>query len=363
MKIFLAFLLLTFLFFFKIFSVQASATSNPVAVEEDPYYSFGIISNELGGGDLVSQFMLPYIMEQELENADKGEPKSQYIVAVMYGKGVGLGKNLEISKKWHSKALKQGFIYDPFDLNTITKRLKRPTKLEATKSQIAIKGFKIGQKKVDVSGRWAELSIEPLVCESIGANKDGYPWEKCIFGVKDRKLDLFPEDGGEPIVPLIKTPEDKSLTIGLIPLQRAEFTFRGETLVKATFKLVNSKTLYNPNWNMPALKFVYDSCPRVDLCAQYEKQFSKVTDIKVKADDKYEPSLDYEKCGTRHITWITKQETMTCWGKDRDWAGRDDLFLYSEPKFKEPGTMTVKELNELVERQEREKEQQKINDL
>lgn len=335
-------------------------TSNAVAdAEENPYYSFGIISNELGGGDLVSEFMLPYIMEEELNKAAKGDAKSQYTVAVMYGKGVGFEQNLKISKKWHSKAIKQGFVYDPFDLNNITKKLKNTKKLEASKSRMSIKGFKIGQKKVDVSSRWSELSIEPLACESIGADKEGYPWEKCIFGIEDYELDLFPLDGSEPVVPLIKTPEDKPLTVGLIPLQRVEFNFRGDTLVDAAFKLVNAKTLYDPNSNI----YRYDSCPKVDLCAQYEKQFSSVKGIKVKADDKSQPSRSYEKCGKRHITWVTNQEQMICWGKALDLLGRNDLFLYSKPRFKKPGTITVKEWNELQEAKRKKEQQQKINDL
>lgn len=351
------------LFFLKAFSVQASAASNPETAEEHPYYSFGIISNELGGGDLVSQFMLPNIMEEELEKAEKGDAKSQYIVATMYGKGVGFEKNLKIAKKWHSKAIEQGFTYDPFDLNNITKRLKNSKKLKVSQSRMSIKGFKIGQKKGEVIGRWSELSVKPLACESIGADKDGYPWEKCIYGVNNFKIDWFPLDGSEPVVPKIKTPEDELLTVGLIPLQRVEFNFRGDTLVDMAFKLVDSRTLYDPNWNHVAYKYTFDSCPKVDLCAQYKRQFSKIKGIKVKFDTESQPSQPYEKCGDKNIRWMTNQEDMTCFGAAHDTWGRDDLLLYSKPRFKEPGTITLKEYNELLKEERKKEEKQKMDDL
>ena len=346
--------------------ISGSATAdalNPMLVEHHNYYSFGIISNELGGGDTVSRFMLPSIMEKELDNAEKGDAKSQYTVAVMYGRGVGFENNLKISKKWHSKAIEQGYLYDPFELNSLTKRLKNPIKLESVNSRMSIKGFKIGQKKAEVSGRWAELSIEPLACESIGAGKDGYPWEKCIVGVTRWDIEPYPMDGSKPIVPAINTAEDKTLSVGLIPLQRVEFNFRGDTLVDANFKLVDSKTLYNPNYHHPAYQLEYDSCPKVDLCMQYQKQFSKDKGIKVKFDQKYGPHLDYEKCGTKKISWITNQESMTCWGRGFDNWGRNDLFLSSQPGFKEPGTITRGEYREWIKRQDKEKERQKTNDL
>ena len=54
---------------------------------------------------------------------------------------------------------------------------------------------------------------------------------------------------------------------------------------------------------------------------------------------------------------------MACWGTALDVWGRNDLFLHSKPKFKEPGTITLKEYKEKQEAKNKEKERQKLNDL
>jgi len=52
-----------------------------------------------------------------------------------------------------------------------------------------------------------------------------------------------------------------------------------------------------------------------------------------------------------------------CWAKAHDSFGRSDLFLNSNPRFKKPGTLTVKEYMEMVEREERANEARAKRDL
>ena len=54
---------------------------------------------------------------------------------------------------------------------------------------------------------------------------------------------------------------------------------------------------------------------------------------------------------------------MTCFGAAHDMWGRDDLLLYSKPRFKEPGTITLKEYNELLKEERKKEEKQKMDDL
>lgn len=329
----------------------------------DSEYNFGVVSGVLKANDPVSRFVLPSVIEDVVQGAADGVPSSQYLLAVMHANGIGMTKDLAAAKEWHSKALRNKFTYDPFHLIEVTGIVAIGDDPAPGDGVFSVKGIRVGQTKDELLSHWGSLTAAPLDCAALGRDANGYPWESCTAGTKFSDIDWLPQDGSDPVVPGLLNAQGEPLTVGLIPLYFAEIRLRGDVVVDADFKVRNSKTLPNYGAKWPYMRMAYDSCPKVELCERYGEVFSALPDVKVREDATIPPAKVYEKCGQRRLAFDSETDSFLCWAKALDPLGRSDLFLHSNPRFKEPGTITVQEYREMVERKEREKEARAKNDL